>query len=491
MTAKRVKKDGQPWHNNIGRWLETLTAEQRSSLFERSARAQWGPQKETSKKADDGAWIWPIDLSRYDRCATLNASEEDMLTRYAESYRFYRYGRTMNFGPSLNRLIQPLNEALDHRTGIKTNHRKYVLLFFLREMAERRRSFWGWTTEEWIDSIERRRMERQHIVAIAYLLCDFANLHRLKCDHLVYGCLAHKVFGRGYMKTVSDRVHALLLEWGYIKHGMSASIMRIVFEALLFILPPHLDQLTLDHLKTVIARKSSRIGSYSIVAFSRVLASMGTVPDALEIYRPVPDKKSSPALTLGVPLEWARLCRLWFDRSTDAKCSRTESYYFLLNIGRWLGQIHPTALSPADWTRDLAAELISVVCQWHGGDWGSIDPVHVTSRGKILAPSTRAGRISTLRIFFRDLQEWELIPRRFDPMRHLTTPKSLLALIGPHARVIADDVWAKLVWAGLNLVPDDLPRRGPARRGNFRPNSYPIEMCSDLALRGTSQQRDS
>ena len=204
-------------------------------------------------------------------------------------------------------------------------------------------------------------MERQHIVAIAYLLCDFADFHRLKCDHIVYGCLARKVFGREYMKTVSDRVHALLLEWGYIKHGMSARIMRTVFEALLFIRSPHLDELTLDHLKTVIARKPPRIGSYSIVAFSRVLASMGTVPEALEIHRPVPDKKSSPALTLGVPIEWARLCRLWFDRSTDARSSRPQSYYFLLNVGRWLGHVHPTVLSPGDWTRDLAAELISVV----------------------------------------------------------------------------------------------------------------------------------
>jgi len=111
------------------------------------------------------------------------------LTRYAEAYRFYRYGRTMDFGPSLNRLVQPLNDTLDYK-GIKTNHRKYVLLFFLREMAERKRSFWGWPTEEWIDSIERRRMDRQHIVAIAHLLFDFADLHRLKCDHVVYGCLA-------------------------------------------------------------------------------------------------------------------------------------------------------------------------------------------------------------------------------------------------------------------------------------------------------------
>jgi hypothetical protein len=46
-------------------------------------------------------------------------------------------------------------------------------------------------------------MERQHIVAISYFLCGFTDLHRLKCDHIVYGCLARKVFGGEYMKTVS------------------------------------------------------------------------------------------------------------------------------------------------------------------------------------------------------------------------------------------------------------------------------------------------
>ena len=88
---------------------------------------------------------------------------------------------------------------------------------------------------------------------------------------------------------------------------------------------------------------------------------------------------------------------------------------------------------------------------------------------QVLVPS----RISTLRIFFRDLQEWELIPRRFDPMRHLTTPKSLVALIGPNPRIIADDVWAKLVWAGLNLVADDLPVVARPIEGTFDPTVIP------------------
>ena len=50
----------------------------------------------------------------------------------------------MDFGAALERLVRPLNDVLDY-TGIGTNKRKYVLLFFLREMAERKQSFWGWT----------------------------------------------------------------------------------------------------------------------------------------------------------------------------------------------------------------------------------------------------------------------------------------------------------------------------------------------------------
>jgi integrase len=481
LKQKRTRRDGKPWHNNLVGWRETLTTEENKALSHKSARAQWGPVKAVPKKAHDGPWSWPLDGNSYDRSGELSAAEADMLTRYAEAYRFYRYGRTMDFGPILDRLVQPVNDALDY-AGCKTGKRKYVLLFFLRETAERRRTFWAWTTDEWIDSMDRWGSERQQIVAIAYLLCGFSDLHRLNSDHMVYVCLARKVFGAEYMKLVSERVQDLLLEWGYAKAGVRNNVMRTVFEALLFIRTPHLSELTLAHLEAVIARRPRHPGSWCIVAISRVLASMGTVPEAMEIKRPVQDKRSSPALTLGVPTEWMRLCNIWYDRSVYAQPSRSKSFYFLLNVGRWLGQTHPTAISPADWNRDLAAELVSVVCQWHGGDWCSIDPTHVKSRGKILAPSTRAGRIAALRIFFRDLQEWELIPRRFDPMRHLTAPRSLVGLIGPNPRVIADDIWAKLVWAGLNIDAEDLPYKGPKRTSGLLKTAYPIELCRALVI---------
>jgi hypothetical protein len=42
-------------------------------------------------------------------------------------------------------------------------------------------------------------------------------------------------------------------------------------------------------------------------------------------------------------------------------------------------------------------------------------------------------------------------PAPFDPARALAAPSSIKALQGPDPRVIADDIWAKLLWAGLNL----------------------------------------
>jgi len=466
--------------NNIGPWYEALTAEQRSALQQRATRAQWGPRKEPPKKANDGPWIWPFELDQYDRSASLSTVEQDMLARYTEAYRFYRYGRTMDFGTTLDRLVRPLNDVLDY-AGIKTQLRRYVLLFFLREMAERNSSFWGWTTEEWIEAIGARRTSRQHVVAVAYLLCEFRDLHRVKSDHIVYNCLARKVFGREYVQVITDRVQGLLSEWGYNNNGIRKTIMRTIFELLLLVRSPHLEDLTLDHLRQVIARRPPRTGTYCIVALSRVLSSIGTIPEAMEIKRTFVDRTTLPSLTSNVPAEWARLCRIWLDRSSVVKHERNTRYYFLLNVGRWMAATYPEVTSPAGWTRNLAAEAVAIICQWCGGDWGSAAPLHVKSRGKILAPSTRASRISALRAFFRDLQDWELIPRRLDPARSFVTPKSLLKLIGPNPRTIADDVWAKLVWAGLNLSADDLPKRG-SPRWKPRSISYPIELCRALAV---------
>jgi hypothetical protein len=67
------------------------------------------------------------------------------------------------------------------------------------------------------------------------------------------------------------------------------------------------------------------------------------------------------------------------------------------------------------------------------------------------------------------------MPCRFDPSRALATPASIGALTGPNPRVIADALWAKLLWAGLNLEIQDLPAN---TSGQF----YPLELVRALAL---------
>ncbi|MER7187356.1 hypothetical protein ABT404_49200 [Streptomyces hyaluromycini] len=46
--------------------------------------------------------------------------------------------------------------------------------------------------------------------------------------------------------------------------------------------------------------------------------------------------------------------------------------------------------------------------------------------------------------------------------------------MGPDPRVIADDIWAKLLWAGQNLEPGDLPTTDG--------RTYPVELIREITL---------
>jgi hypothetical protein len=363
MKPKRVRKNGQAWPNNIGPWIERLPTEQRAQLFQRAAQAQWGPKKTDPKKADDGPWVWPIDLDRYDRSSRLTAVETDILTRYAEAYRFYRYGRTMDFGQALDRLVKPLNDTLDY-TGIRTYFRKYVLLFFLREMAERRRSFWGWTTDEWIETIERqKKTEYQHVIAVAYLLCGFSDLHRLSKNHIVYVVLARKVFGGEYMKVVGDRVQSLLCEWGYMRKGTAALVLRTIFEALLYKRSPHLDELKIEDLQEVIARRPPRTGSYCAVALSRVWPVWAPFPKRWRLSGRFKIKSCRLRLPLvflpsGVDSAVYGLTKLRIRCATGTRAI-TSSSTSAGGSARCIQRLLPPPIGPGRWLRKLYPSSVS------------------------------------------------------------------------------------------------------------------------------------
>ena len=258
-------------------------------------------------------------------------------------------------------------------------------------------------------------------------------------------------------------------------------IPRTLCEALLANRSPHLEDLTIEVLETVAERrtrnKQKRSGKGSrpsiwLVAVSRVLTKFGIIREPLRPFRKLAAWRTENSnLTENVPAEWASLCKFWFNTSTLCLNSRRRTYYTLLNIGRWVGHEHLDP-SPARWTRDLAAKCVAMVIRIRNGEWTKLSG-SVRKPGQPTAANTKASTLSILRRFFRDLQEWETIPRRFNSLQAFATPKTVIAQIGPRPRVIADDVWAKLLWAGLNFTADDLPQMGRyrcplRRRTHFR-----------------------
>jgi hypothetical protein len=123
-------------------------------------------------------------------------------------------------------------------------------------------------------------------------------------------------------------------------------------------------------------------------------------------------------------------------------------------VGVWLKQYHPEITQPQQWTRELGLEWVAAVDRAKVGDY-VVFPRQSPRLGQPLLPRSKDKLIGVMRAFFRDCQEWEWIPRRFDPGRLFATPRSIKALIGPDPRTISDDIWARIMWAGLNLTPDD------------------------------------
>lgn len=418
---------------------------------------------------------FPLDIERYDRNPALAPSETTALRRHAHEHHPAKGA----LHDKVRRLIEPIEDLFGH-TMLRPAVRPSLVLYLLREMNRRSRSFWGWTTEEWIETINNQPAHQQHLAALAYLLCGFVDLDAVGSRPPLYMKLSEKVFGRSCVEDVLGRVRTLLVEWGYSGKATMRHIPRTLCEALLANRSPHLEDLTIGVLEKVVerrTRKNKECGNRSrpsiwLVAVSRVLTKLGIIREPLRPFRKLAAWRTRDThLTENVPPEWASLCTFWFNTSTLCLNSRRRSYYTLLNIGRWIGHEHLEP-SPARWTRDLAAQGVAMVIRIRNGEWTKLSG-SVRNPGQPTAANTKASTLSILRRFFRDLQEWETIPRRFNPLQAFATPKTLIAQIGPKPRVIADDLWAKLLWAGLNFTADDLPQMGRyrcqlRRRTHFR-----------------------
>ncbi len=408
-------------------------------------------------------WQFPIDTSKYNRSPYLSKTEKKeikLLVAKSSSWR-------SNSRKIMERLLLPLNDALNVINPSKTS-RPSTIKVILKEMNKRQTAFWDWQEKDWFEIVGHphdifqkkygvHSGVQSNLVAIAYLLFRFS-LHRANgCAFPPY-TLASKVFGKEFIQRGYDEIKEGYSTLGYTKRNHDNDLRTAISDLFLANNSPYIHDLTIDVLEDL--RENKNLPLYirkALVSISLVLLNMEIIKKPLYFESQKGRRFGVEDAKKNVSAEWLEWCQSWHDTSTLSPQTRERTYYDALKTGRWLSHKHPAIKSPEQWTRQLAIKFVADVDRMKIGDYVENINRAYDNEGKPLTPITKSGFLSGVRRFFRDCQEWEWIPRKFSPERALATPRSITALIKPNPRVIADDIWAKLLWAGLNLKEEDLP----------------------------------
>ncbi|MER8162092.1 site-specific integrase [Streptomyces sp. NPDC094472] len=437
---------------------------------------------------DGGRWRSPISGKDFGRLPVLLASEQRAARELGlRNLRRQRgYDRAAVQWTAIRRLLAPLEtvtSSLDVPAGSwhLTRAMNDAVAVLLLRCAERGRSYWGWTAQEWLDLLDQDHAAFQQAVpqwaegsvrpflcAHAYHLGEFRDFHRLGSFNRLN--LAGRIFGKALVTCELDRVRSVLTRWGY-RYGQDhdKTIPAATSQILLLNRSPHLEDLTTEVFTR--AREESlntEDGLRGLHPLQRAVAALGYCDPP----NTVPSTRGLGKAT-GVPEPWAKWVQRWFDTSTLARSVRRHHRTILHKTGRWHAAEHPRHVDPTAWTRQTCASWVAAVDRMHVGDY--VVRAVSSGHGQPLRPRSKDAHLSALRAFFRDCQEWEWAPRRFDVQRSLGTPPAVRALLGQDPRVIEDDLWAKLLWAGLNLDADDLFQTSS---GTF----YPLELVRAITV---------
>jgi integrase len=441
-----------------------------------------------ARQAAAPARPWSLERGGYDRSAALTTAEQDALEALGwELRRWPHRWRDPAQGdwPALHRLVLLLATARDRLEVPEGNDFQRrsaadAVALVLHGCAARRTSFWAWDAAAWAEILGPSRKAfqgrypgwadssaRTYAIALACLF-GFTELNLL--GNVGRAAVARKVFGSARVADAVGQVTSVLHGWGHRSPQVTVRTESLVCHALLLNRSPRLQDLSAEVLQDL---RSNTAVPYSlrqnVHSLHRALAALGLTSP------PPPPARLAPPPVEGVAPAWAGWVQRWHDTSPLPPRGRKGRRNQMLRMGRWLAAEHPEVQEPGQWTRELCAAWVAAVDRLRIGDYIQAGDSLQERIGEPLMPRTKAGLLAGARQFFRDCQEWGWVPRRFDPARVLATPRSISALIGPDPRVIADDVWAKLLWAGLNLEHGDV-YDSPAGR------KHPIELLRALAL---------
>ena len=436
------------------------------------------------------AWSFPLDLDSYDTRVELTDEELRTLVELGPGHlrRSRARGADQRAGrwDTLATLAGPLDDAralLHHADD--TRHRRassHAAGVVLQHCADTGRSYWAWTATDWATlccssaeefiaarTVPTETTVRPLLVAVGYLLGGFSDVQELGTFNRLH--LAQLVFGTPAVERSMRQAGEILDQWGYRGVLTASSRWRgAVSQALLINRSPRLEDLTTGAFTRLRAHPANAEHHGALLyALQRAVASLG--------YCDPPMRSGYNAMPVieGPDPAWINSVQRWHDTSTLTPKVRRIIRTLMAKAGRWLALEHPEITEPSQWTRQTCAAWVAAVDRMQVGDYVQRRDALGDRCAKPISPRTKAHVLMASRTFFRDCQEWEWLPRKFDPARALAVPRSVSALIGTNPRVIADEVWAKLLWAGLNLEPDDLP-------GSSAHTYYPIELIRAVTL---------
>ncbi len=433
---------------------------------------------------------WLSDSTRWDRRTALSDTEIAALAALdAQQLRRNKAvgipRRTAAQWRALTRLVEPLDATvagLDHDNADRFRRAgRQAAAIVLAHCGETSRSWWGWTPWEWAalcgssareftaaQQMPTESTVRPFVVALAYLLGGFTDFHRLGTFNRFH--LACLIFGKPAVAEAMGDAEQVLDRWGYRLDSARTRMHGVFSQALLLNRSPRLADLSTSAFEMLRAHPATDGHQGSMLyALQRAVAELGHCD---------PPVRSGylPGLGIeGTDPAWAQWVERWYATSTLTPKVRASVRNIMAKAGRWLAAEHPEITEPGHWTRTTCAAWVAAVDRMSVGAWVQRHDALGERAGTPISPRTKAQNLNAARTFLRDCQEWEWIPRRFDPNRALAVPRSVAALIGPDPRVIADDVWAKLLWAGLNLEPADLP-------GNSADTFYPMELIRAVTV---------
>jgi hypothetical protein len=420
-------------------------------------------------------WMWPLDVTRYDRTLALSQDEREALMLFVKQPRDRAtvVAKAEQQG-KLARLIHPLRDALAVMEG-EERLKIHSTYLFLRMCARDGRPFWAWEHETWVKVLSTSQADfftmhkpgnptdlRQFVIGVAYLLNCFHDFQAL--GGIETALLARKIFGQELVDATFAPILAVNTQWGYSRKD-DVAFCSVIAETLLLNGSPYASDLTRPFLEQVHAAMAPIPRRRAMIyRLSRFLVHLGLMTSPLPLHGGLPASTYKVERERGIAPNWVEWVERWFTTSTRPLLGRRDMRLDLLRLGRWLAVHHPEVTTPADFTRELAAEVVAAVNQMSIGDFSCENlNVPLKNPGTPWSATRKHGFLGVLRRGFSDAQEWGWIEKRFNPQRVFATPRSLKHQIRVAPRIIEDDIWAKLLWAGLNLRAEDCPLRGHHR----------------------------